>query len=115
MSEHEWFAEHMAVYGAGGLTAAERQRFAAHQKTCEACAAMLNEFTGFEQSLEEMFLDAQRGRGWEDRVLNRLRTASPRFTVQKLRIRSATRVLVYVAAVLALITIGEVVQKLVVE
>src|SRR6516164_4390372 len=100
MSEHAWFDEHLAGYHAGGLTAEERERFERHAASCKDCARSLNEWAGFDRSLDDLFAEVRPEAGWEGRLLQGLRTAPP-----PRRFRW-TRSLYIAAAVAALVLFG---------
>jgi hypothetical protein len=78
MSEHTWFQENLAAYGAGGLTSEEQERFQRHRTACGSCAKMLADFQGFDAAMDALFTEVRPVAGWEDQVLDRMR-AAPRW------------------------------------
>ncbi len=102
MSEHAWFEEHLAGYGAGGLTPQERERIEHHAAGCEDCSGALADWAGFERSLDGLFAEVRPPAGWEGRLLQGLRTAPQ----QRLRWSTIVRVAAGIAAVVILGVLG---------
>lgn len=78
MSEHAWFRDHVEARLAGGLSADEGDRFQTHLTGCEVCREIFDEAAGFAESMENLFAGIGPEPGLEDRVIHRLRAATPR-------------------------------------
>ena len=63
MSEHAWILENIAGYCAGGLDAAERERFEAHTATCGPCAQALADGRATDEKLASLFARKNREAG----------------------------------------------------
>src|SRR6516162_3179887 len=110
MSEHAWFDEHLAGYHAGGLTAQERERFERHAACCKDCARSLNDWAGFDRSLDDLFAEVRPEVGWEGRLLQGLRTAPP---PRRLRWTRGFSIAAAIAALVLLGVIGAILQRFV--
>lgn len=75
MSGHAWIIENIGTYLAGGLDAAERERFELHTGDCEECARLLDDARDLENHLTGLFQHARPAPGLEDRMIRALRTA----------------------------------------
>ncbi|MCI0684666.1 MAG: DUF4349 domain-containing protein [Gemmataceae bacterium] len=73
MSEHEWFHEHLTLYGAGGLAADECGRLERHAAQCAACAQELAQWRLFDQGLDRLCAPVQFAADFEERVLTKWR------------------------------------------
>jgi hypothetical protein len=109
MSEHTWFEENLSTYNAGGLTPSERERFERHAASCKDCARSLNDWTGFDRSLDDLFAEVRPEAGLENRLLQGLRTVPARRRRWPMMIRAAAAV----AALVILGVFGAVMQNLV--
>jgi anti-sigma factor RsiW len=109
MSEHTWFDEHLAGYHASGLTAEERERFERHAADCQDCARSLDDWTGFDRSLDDLFAEVRPEAGWESRLLQGLRTAPPK---RRWRWTRGLSIAAAIAALVLLGAIGAVMQSL---
>jgi hypothetical protein len=78
MSEHAWVLEHIAVFNAGGLDAAERDQLRQHVAACTACAQVLNEAGKMDRALEGLFAEVSPDPALEDRMVQLLRARSSR-------------------------------------
>jgi hypothetical protein len=74
---HGEFIERIAAYLSGGLEGVERSAFEDHRDGCASCAAELERAQEADAMLAGMFADARPTGGFEDRIVNELRT-SPR-------------------------------------
>jgi hypothetical protein len=108
MSEHAWFEQHLAGYHTGGLTAEERERFERHAAGCKDCARSLNDWAGFDHSMDGLFAEVRPEAGLENRLLQGLRTATsrPRRRLPVFRIAAG------IAALVMLGVVGAVMQNL---
>jgi anti-sigma factor RsiW len=68
-NEHEWFTERLAASLAGGLDAAESERFDAHARACPDCAALLAEAQAAEAAITAALADLRPAPGLEDRIM----------------------------------------------
>ncbi|HEY1187385.1 MAG TPA: DUF4349 domain-containing protein, partial [Gemmata sp.] len=108
MSDHAWVQEHVAAYLAGGLDAQEAERLETHTRDCPACAEALTRARQLDDGLSALFTDARPAFGMEDRVIARLRPATPSRPVRAPRAKWAGAI----AAVLLLGVIGAVAGSL---
>src|SRR6266849_3558414 len=76
MSDHNWVLENLESYSAGGLNAEERERLEAHLPECASCSQALQEIRASDQQLHRLFAPIRPQPGFEDRMINSLRTAS---------------------------------------
>src|SRR5262245_65519549 len=76
MSDHDWFRDNLALYGAGGLEADEALRFERHAAECANCAQELAQWRLFDRGLERLGAPAHFAADWAGRVLARVH-ASP--------------------------------------
>ncbi len=99
MSEHTWFQENLASYNADGLSIEERERFDRHRVACSACAQLLADARGFDEAMDKLFAPIRPAHGFENRVIDNLRSAKSRRKVWSRGMR-------FVAGVAALIVLG---------
>src|SRR5690349_5871856 len=78
MSDHAWTHEHVAAYLAGGLDAAERERFDAHVAGCPGCAAELAAARAADRAVDALFAPVRPGPALEDRLIRSLRVGGVR-------------------------------------
>jgi hypothetical protein len=78
MSEHAWTLENLAVYLAGGLESAERERLEQHTADCPPCAAALAAARALDTSLTGLFAESRPSAALEDRLVQALRTRTAR-------------------------------------
>src|SRR5262245_29770641 len=69
MSDHDWFRDNLALYGAGGLEADEALRFERHAAECASCAQELAQWRLFDRGLERLGAPAHFAADWDGRVL----------------------------------------------
>jgi hypothetical protein len=103
MTDHDYVQEHVAAYLAGGLDAAETERFEAHVRDCPTCSAALADARRVDQGLLALFAPDNPGPGLETRAVVRLQTA------ERPRLRRFAKWAMAAAALLALGTVGAVV------
>jgi Domain of unknown function (DUF4349) len=99
MSEHTWFQENLASYSADGLSVEERERFERHRVACSACAQLLADARAFDESMDKLFSPIRPALGFENRVIDNLRSARSRRKVWSRGMR-------FVAGIAALILLG---------
>src|SRR5207245_2650972 len=78
MTDDAWVQEHIAAAVAGGLTAAEAERFDAHVRDCPECATALADARTLDRGLGTLFADVRPGPAHEDRTIHALRAAKAR-------------------------------------
>src|SRR5438552_10464407 len=78
MTDHAWVQEHIAATVAGGLTAAEAERFDAHVRDCPECATALADTRALDRGLGTLFAPDRPGPALEDRTIHALRAAKAR-------------------------------------
>src|SRR5262249_5414783 len=78
MTDHAWVQEHIAAAVAGGLTAAEAERFDAHVRDCPECATALADARTLDRDLGTLFADVRPGPALADRTIDALRAAKVR-------------------------------------
>src|SRR5262245_31789468 len=110
MSEHAWVLENAAAHCAGGLKAEEVERLEKHTAKCQACADLVAEFRALDQRLDDLFAGVRPPSGFENRVIQKLRTAP---TPRRRRWVIAVRWAAAVAALVLLGVIGACVQRFV--
>jgi uncharacterized membrane protein YgcG len=102
MSEHDWFHEHMIVYGAGGLSAEECLRLERHAAECAACAQDLVRQRLYESALDRVCAPVHFAADWDDRVVERWRHGQR----PRLRLSAPARWAASIAAVIMLGLLG---------
>lgn len=95
-SEHDWFAEQIAIYLTGGLDPAERDRFESHERNCPPCAEALAAARNLETTMTQAFAPVTPAADFEDRLLGRLRLGLER--TRRFRIHPLVRRAAVVAA-----------------
>src|SRR6202034_543303 len=105
-SQHGWFTEQIAIYLTDGLSADERANFEAHAAECADCAAKLAWAKGEDESLRGLFAEIEPAPGFEDRVIQRLRTSGPRTFALSRPIRLHPAILRAAGAAAAIVVIG---------
>src|SRR5437764_2278448 len=78
MSDHAWSQEHATALAAGGLTAEEAERLAAHARDCPECAAAVESARRLDRGLGELFAADRPGPALEDRAIWRFRSGRRR-------------------------------------
>src|SRR6266480_64658 len=78
MTDHAWAQEHIAAAVAGGLTAAEAERFDAHVRDCPECMTALADARALDRGLGTLFAPVRPGPALEDRTIDALRAAKVR-------------------------------------
>jgi hypothetical protein len=78
MTDHAWAQEQIAAAVAGGLTAAEAERFDAHIRDCPECATALADARNLDRGLGTLFADVRPGPMLADRTIDALRAAKTR-------------------------------------
>lgn len=68
MSDHDWFAEHLDLYGAGALAAEECLRLERHAAQCAKCAQGLAQRRLLDQGLDRLCSPVHFAADWDQRV-----------------------------------------------
>ncbi len=74
-ADHEWTQERLAAHLAGGLAADERARVETHVAACSLCRADRDDMAGLNRRMDDLFAPVRPEPGFEDRVIQGLRTA----------------------------------------
>src|SRR5437867_1298878 len=99
-NEHAWLHEQLATAAIGGLDAQDLARFQNHAAQCPPCADELRALTDEDQRLADLFASARPAPGFEDRLIQGLRSSSR----PRMRIPPAVRIAV--SGVAAAIVLG---------
>src|SRR5207245_10874925 len=78
MTDDAWVQEHIAAAIAGGLTAAEAERFDGHVRDCPECATALADARSLDRGLGTLFAPVRPGPALEERTIDALRAAKAR-------------------------------------
>src|SRR5947209_18754879 len=70
--------EDIPVYLADGLSPDERRAFESHVAACPQCAAALDQAKTLETRMTALFAPARPTQGFEDRIIQKFRTAGTR-------------------------------------
>src|SRR5262245_8120894 len=104
-SDHAWSQEQIASFLAGGLSAAETERFESHVRGCAQCITALESLKRLDSQMNSLFAIAQPGPDLEDRAVQAFRS-SRRPSTLRMPIRWPRRALAAAAALLFLGTFG---------
>jgi hypothetical protein len=105
-SEHAWVLENIETFTAGGLDADERERLEIHVANCPPCAGALADARMLDQTMTDLFAEAQPPSALEDRMLQALRAGARRRKIPVWRF-------LVPAAVVALGVVGTTVSQLI--
>ena len=108
MSDHAWSQEQIAASVAGGLSADEAERLAAHAGGCPECAADLAAARRLDAELTGLFAPVRPTVGVEDRVIASLRGAKAR---RPLLTGWPRRAATMAAAIILLVSFGGVIAE----